>query len=296
MDRNIEWTQDDENPNRQWADVGQVSIAYETTPEGVKLSAVICGLESIPGAWLKGEAPTVEDAKGALVELVPTLLATVTAWLYDGAPGWVVAAMQPKTPPPRPVVVDPAALCRRIGLEREVGMDPRLVSKGIPELTPAEEGGLIAEYGFEGLVRYYCPHDPRLREIRPRVSTEWVHVKTGGRYQVIGIGHLQVDDPKWDMAEVVLYGNPGDPMIWARPLDEFVDGRFQVPEEVVEVVDRAAAGSLAMVLETDELAPRDDGPEAEGMACKFCGQWVGSFHAFGCEGATPITDESTGEG
>lgn len=292
MDRNIEWTQDDENPNRYEADVGQVSISYETTDEDVKLTAVICGLEAIPGAWLEGAAPTVEDAKGALVELVPTLLATVTAWLYDGAPGWAVAAMQPDAPEPRPVVTEPAALCRRIGLEREIGMDPALVSKNVPELTPLEEGQLIAEYGFDGLVRYYCPHDPRLREIRPRVSSEWVHVKTGRRYQVIGIGRFQVDDPKWDMAEVVLYGNPGDPMIWGRPLDEFVDGRFQVPTEVVEVVDRAHAPPLVMVLEADDLTERDDGDGVSGMACETCGQWVGTFHAPHCEGATP--KEQTG--
>jgi hypothetical protein len=287
MSTDIVWTQDDEKPNRYWADIGQVTISYEATEENVKLTAVIAGLESIPGTWVQGTAEKVEDAKGALVELVPTVLAAATAWLYNGTPGWVVKAMQPK---PRPVVTDPAALCRRLAREREVSMDPRLVGRGVPALTPSEEGKLIAEYGFEGLVRYYCPHDPRLREIRPRPSSKWLHVKSGREYQVIGIGRLQIADPKWDMTELVLYGNPGDPMIWARPLDEFVDGRFQVPTDVVETVDRKAAGDtpLAMVLETDELSERDDG-DISGGACKRCGQWVGQFHTVGCEGATPTT-------
>lgn len=29
-------------------------------------------------------------------------------------------------------------------------------------LTPEHEGGIMADYGPEALIRYYCPEDPRL--------------------------------------------------------------------------------------------------------------------------------------
>lgn len=37
-----------------------------------------------------------------------------------------------------------------------------IVLDGREELTPEHEGDLIVEYGFDALVRYYAPNDPRL--------------------------------------------------------------------------------------------------------------------------------------
>jgi len=289
----IEWTQDNERPAVKHARVGRV---YMRVLDAVPVSWTISidGLEGQPGAdtpgGISGTAETVEDAKAAVVELVPTVLVAYTSWLYEGAPGWVITAMQPEPPPLLTTAVEKAALCRRLGLERGIGMDPRLVAD-VVELTPAQEGDIMAEYGAEALVRYYCPHDPRLREIRPKVASKWVHAKTQATYQVIGIGRLQTDVRELDMAEVVLYGNPGDPMIWTRPLDEFMDGRFQIPPEnvvkLVDVQDRPGGAGLALVTEDDELEERDDGDDTVGMACAKCGQWVGAYHMFGCDAATP---------
>lgn len=36
------------------------------------------------------------------------------------------------------------------------------VLDGREELTPEHEGDIIAEYGYDALVRYYAPKDPRL--------------------------------------------------------------------------------------------------------------------------------------
>ena len=62
-------------------------------------------------------------------------------------------------------MVDPDALADRLSRERGIVIRPDLVDAPLVELTPENEGQLVAEYGFDALVRYYCPNDPRLRPL-----------------------------------------------------------------------------------------------------------------------------------
>lgn len=57
-----------------------------------------------------------------------------------------------------------------------------------------------------------------------------VHDKSGGIYNVIGVGRIQTDTPLTDMANVVIYFNP-DSGYWVRPVDEFRD-RFSVTKNI----------------------------------------------------------------
>lgn len=64
------------------------------------------------------------------------------------------------------------------------------------------------------------------------------HVKTGGEYALIGIGTMQaakwidpipphgLGHPRVDMREVAIYRG-ADGKLWARPSEEFDDGRFE---------------------------------------------------------------------
>jgi hypothetical protein len=54
-----------------------------------------------------------------------------------------------------------------------------------------------------------------------------VHDKSGGIYNVIGVGRIQTDTPLTDMTNVVIYFNP-DSGYWVRPVDEFKN-RFSIP-------------------------------------------------------------------
>ena len=60
---------------------------------------------------------------------------------------------------------------------------------------------------------------------------KWKHVKSGGEYEVVGIGRLQVNG-ELDMTECVVYkslegsGDFPSGSIWVRPVQDFLDGRF----------------------------------------------------------------------
>jgi len=71
------------------------------------------------------------------------------------------------------------------------------------------------------------PRDRRgAHKRRPRVR----HVKRGTVYVVIGKALLQSERPVQDYAEVVVYQGD-DGQLWARPVMEFEDGRFEPAEE-----------------------------------------------------------------
>jgi hypothetical protein len=49
----------------------------------------------------------------------------------------------------------------------------------------------------------------------------WQHMKSGHVYSVIGTCRLEATN-----APAVLYARPEDGFVWARDMDEFLDGRF----------------------------------------------------------------------
>ena len=63
------------------------------------------------------------------------------------------------------------------------------------------------------------------KQIEP-LCQRYMHRKTGGHYQVVGVAKAQVIDAIRDMDEVVIYRSEKDGSLWVRPKDEFLDGRF----------------------------------------------------------------------
>lgn len=60
-------------------------------------------------------------------------------------------------------ITDAARIALRLSRERMIHLSPdRFTLDGREELEPDHEGNILAEYGFDALVRYYCPTDPRL--------------------------------------------------------------------------------------------------------------------------------------
>lgn len=60
-------------------------------------------------------------------------------------------------------------------------------------------------------------------------ASRWIHRLTRGTYAEIGRGRLQVSALRvlTDMTPLVLYRADIDRTLWARPTDEFEDGRFE---------------------------------------------------------------------
>ena len=65
------------------------------------------------------------------------------------------------------------------------------------------------------------------------IGEKWKHVKSGGEYEIVGVGRLQVKEESLDMAECVVYkslqasGEFEVGSIWIRPMIDFLDGRFE---------------------------------------------------------------------
>lgn len=60
-------------------------------------------------------------------------------------------------------IADAQRVSERLERERRIFLDPAtFVLDGREELDSEHEGGILAEYGYDALVRYYCPTDPRL--------------------------------------------------------------------------------------------------------------------------------------
>lgn len=58
----------------------------------------------------------------------------------------------------------------------------------------------------------------------------WRHKKRGSTYTEVGRGQLQTDQPIHDMEPMVIYRSEHDGSLWARPVSEFEDGRFEAAE------------------------------------------------------------------
>lgn len=56
-----------------------------------------------------------------------------------------------------------------------------------------------------------------------KVGEVWQHVKTGGEYEIIGLGKLQVKIESLDEVECVIYQNTVDKKIWIRPVADFLE-------------------------------------------------------------------------
>lgn len=58
------------------------------------------------------------------------------------------------------------------------------------------------------------------------IAKRYRHKKRGSEYTTMGLATLQTDVPITDMTMLVIYGAK-DGTMWARPLTEFFDGRFE---------------------------------------------------------------------
>jgi hypothetical protein len=57
----------------------------------------------------------------------------------------------------------------------------------------------------------------------PQVGEVWQHYKTKGKYEIVGLGQLQVKEASLDMKESVIYKAVLDGKLWVRPLEDFVE-------------------------------------------------------------------------
>jgi hypothetical protein len=62
----------------------------------------------------------------------------------------------------------------------------------------------------------------------PQRGEVWQHYRTKGKYEILGIGKLQVKQEELDMKECVLYKSLADDELWVRPLEDFLE---QVEDE-----------------------------------------------------------------
>ena len=94
-----------------------------------------------------------------------------------------------------------------------------------------------------------------MSEAKPEAGDLWVHRKTGGVYFVRGLGalRLQCGDSTHDSEQLVEYLLADSPESeserWARPLSEFIDGRFSYSGRYSARVDAARQAVDDLVVE-----------------------------------------------
>ena len=64
-------------------------------------------------------------------------------------------------------------------------------------------------------------------------TVKWKHKKRGTTYIAIGLASLKCETPPSEGTLLVVYQEE-DGHIWARPYDEFLDGRFEMIDENYE--------------------------------------------------------------
>lgn len=79
----------------------------------------------------------------------------------------------------------------------------------------------------------------------------WRHKKRGSTYTVVGTAEVQSSNPVNEGDRLVVYRGE-DGRLWARPVDEFTDGRFELVHAPVTdaAVYKAIADNYAQTLQT----------------------------------------------
>jgi hypothetical protein len=63
----------------------------------------------------------------------------------------------------------------------------------------------------------------------PFAPTLYRHKKRGSLYSLIGVAEVQTFTPISDRDQLIIYRGYNEPRkLWARPRDEFTDGRFEI--------------------------------------------------------------------
>ena len=125
------------------------------------------------------------------------------------------------------------------GFESEVGEVDQILGRalGFPEYNPLQldsGGGVctgehtivtLAEKAAK-LLRLFEPQSdhPYIRPLP--LGSRWRHVRKGDLYDVIAVGYLERD-----ASPVVIYRGVKSGVVWVRPTEEFLDGRFVTETE-----------------------------------------------------------------
>lgn len=59
--------------------------------------------------------------------------------------------------------------------------------------------------------------------MKPQIGEIWMHYKTKGEYEIVGLGQLQVKIEELDMKECIIYKALSDKKVWIRPGDDFTE-------------------------------------------------------------------------
>ena len=100
-------------------------------------------------------------------------------------------------------------------------------------------------------------------EVQPTIGL-WRHVKRGTTYAVLGVHEVQAKQPVQEGDLLVAYIGTDDGKTWARPISEFLDGRFTADggaatdhfkAEAEALVRAAALHGVILTIEQNPLPP-----------------------------------------